>query len=705
MTTPVIVFKRIESITDPFTLECLIELSKRSPLFFASDVDDFSGSAFFENHGLVNSTYLPITTDTPLEVQDIHKGLPSDIVFLLLDAESFVSTISYRTPCVWFNLEDRNIPTSRAIEMIRRASYILSTEEFRENFDIDSRYFREVKSTPIQEIVELCLQAKIRQPDTAFHRLIVADIFTRYFLIEDAFNEMNEDLPRYLRDELQLRFFPQSQDDSLSKFSSGGDDRKGEIIFSYLHSKEQSVDIDSDYKPVGLISHISGLCSSNPPTDLVQLYEIAISTNASEVSHKLIYKAMVKQFLLQPENFLLECPEFFSLLPIADFVSSLSLQEAIEITAIPSVSEEILEEFKSNDSDFVSLVGQLALHQRESQQGIPKTVSEEFSAGIKKIDETALYKNLWVTGLRYWRDMSSAGRNPYSGYFKEPAVIQFDKKYTPNEVAALDRRAKIYLSIGLFGLSCRTFERVRSAAKFNRQFTTELAARLNIGWVHWAQGKSPEIWEPYIGSVLNESGPSRDLAYLRVELDDFLNTRQNFQQDGQQALLSRSDKIRNLSRYLLTVIRKNPILAVPILSTLTLIRKSVRILRRIIGKVLQVLQVRRKLLQIRRNLIERRRKLRQARGLPIVSDAPTNVVATPGVSGEVAVSFVPPLDIGSSIITSYTVTADPGGQSATGGGACMVTGLTNGTAYTFTVVATNDSGDSAPSVASNAATP
>ncbi|MDG1846699.1 MAG: S8 family serine peptidase [Acidimicrobiales bacterium] len=85
-------------------------------------------------------------------------------------------------------------------------------------------------------------------------------------------------------------------------------------------------------------------------------------------------------------------------------------------------------------------------------------------------------------------------------------------------------------------------------------------------------------------------------------------------------------------------------------------------------------------------------------------DAPTNIVATPG-DGQVAVSFVAPSSIGSSTITSYTVTASPGGQSCTGGGACMVTGLTNGTVYTFTVVATNSVGDSVPSVASNAVTP
>jgi len=89
---------------------------------------------------------------------------------------------------------------------------------------------------------------------------------------------------------------------------------------------------------------------------------------------------------------------------------------------------------------------------------------------------------------------------------------------------------------------------------------------------------------------------------------------------------------------------------------------------------------------------------------PSVSDAPTNVVATPG-NGQAAVTFVAPINFGGSTITSYTVTASPGGRSCTGGGACMVTGLTNGTAYTFTVVATNNYGNSAPSVASSPVTP
>ncbi|WP_299058175.1 S8 family serine peptidase [uncultured Nocardioides sp.] len=67
-----------------------------------------------------------------------------------------------------------------------------------------------------------------------------------------------------------------------------------------------------------------------------------------------------------------------------------------------------------------------------------------------------------------------------------------------------------------------------------------------------------------------------------------------------------------------------------------------------------------------------------------------------------------PADVLGQDVTGYTVTASPGGATAsTAGGAtsATVTGLDNGTAYTFTVVATNATGDSAPSEASDAVTP
>jgi hypothetical protein len=88
-----------------------------------------------------------------------------------------------------------------------------------------------------------------------------------------------------------------------------------------------------------------------------------------------------------------------------------------------------------------------------------------------------------------------------------------------------------------------------------------------------------------------------------------------------------------------------------------------------------------------------------------VPAAPTGVTATAG-DGQATVTFTPPVDNGGSTITDFVVTSNPGGIAVHGSGnPITLTGLSNGMSYTFTVVAFNGAGGSAPSAVSNAVTP
>ena len=82
------------------------------------------------------------------------------------------------------------------------------------------------------------------------------------------------------------------------------------------------------------------------------------------------------------------------------------------------------------------------------------------------------------------------------------------------------------------------------------------------------------------------------------------------------------------------------------------------------------------------------------------------VAATGGTTADVA--FTAPSSDGGSPITSYTATSTPAGGTGTlsqsGSGTIAVTGLTNGTSYTFTVTATNVAGTSLSSTPSTSTT-
>lgn len=96
---------------------------------------------------------------------------------------------------------------------------------------------------------------------------------------------------------------------------------------------------------------------------------------------------------------------------------------------------------------------------------------------------------------------------------------------------------------------------------------------------------------------------------------------------------------------------------------------------------------------------------REVPGAPTIGTATDVGTGRAYNNGAATVTFTAPTFDGGLPITGYTVTSSPGGFTATGSASPItVSGLQSGTAYTFTVVATNSRGNSAASAASNSIT-
>jgi len=88
-------------------------------------------------------------------------------------------------------------------------------------------------------------------------------------------------------------------------------------------------------------------------------------------------------------------------------------------------------------------------------------------------------------------------------------------------------------------------------------------------------------------------------------------------------------------------------------------------------------------------------------------NAPDPATGVTGTAGDtsVSVAFTAPTDVGGSAVTGYRVQSNDGIGASGSASPITVSGLTNGTSYTFNVWAINPFGWSSPSDASGSVAP
>ena len=94
--------------------------------------------------------------------------------------------------------------------------------------------------------------------------------------------------------------------------------------------------------------------------------------------------------------------------------------------------------------------------------------------------------------------------------------------------------------------------------------------------------------------------------------------------------------------------------------------------------------------------------------IPYTTPGPPIIVSATRGNGSVTIDWTPPVNNGGSAISSYTIQSTPstGDHPASAAATSLIiTGLTNGTSYTFTVIANNIAGPGVASPASAAVTP
>ena len=516
--TPIVVAPRF-SDDIAGDVQAIVGELRSGPVWFAAPRGTDEHPAGFE--------VLEVDINRPAEDQAVVREVLASMqrpVFIAthLTVETF--TISRTVPTIWFETGSDPRPVGRAIALADRAAVVIAPAALGERMAIGSKLLPAgaCDATDVRRLLDEWTGSR---PDLAYHRAITAELFGRSATAIQQAGEARG-ASAYLTRRLRSRLDVLDEDVETERDS---DDATGRFAALLTGAEDGGVSpIPGRGNPL-----LRSMYDLQRASSLDELEALQVITDSEGVPQLRRAAALFVLDLVAEQGGTLS-ETMRRLLAFPDVAAVIRPDHLVALAATTALEDGLLELVLGRGRPLSVAAAKIIVESRRAERGERPDI-EVLDELAGALSAQVRHLPLWTSGLDYWRRLTGEAWRGPTRPVSDPPVTHWRSPTVP-PIEDVDRRAREALAGGSLDEALELFERVRSmcSASHDDRWTTELAARLNAGWVRATLGHDRDDWVPYIESVLVASGPPADLYEVmalhatlsaRARSDDLLEFR------------------------------------------------------------------------------------------------------------------------------------------------------------------------------------
>lgn len=456
-------------------------------------------------------------TDRPLELQRAAAGWLAQVdepVLIATHVTAEPVVLSRRYPCGLIESRRHPRPTGQFVALIDRCGLIVGTQDLRQEFDIPNERFADLRTVDGSRFIRLVDELIPRAPDVALHRSLTAELFGRVSIAAEQVSLISAQTP-YTRHRIRERLRGESSPQELISECLAVHDEKGAAIASVMGGGSLPIDMISNLP--GLIKTLVSLLSATTLSEVLRYPEAQQFASTSSWTQRLVLMRALDLLGDGGSVAPSEVSQCLEMLAASSLEPDLGPDHIAAIGALDDRPPGFLEKVAETGSRFTAMAAELEMSRCALERG-ERVGVERLKAAIDEIDAESWHPGLWRSGLKYWADMTSRSWNLEGSHLTPPEPLA---KASSAAIGDIDAAAREALAAGDYRSAIAGFETARVACLATNPptGTTELAARMNIGWTLWEAGYAEGTWAPYMCSALEDVRPSAELVRLRTRLE------------------------------------------------------------------------------------------------------------------------------------------------------------------------------------------